>query len=85
MCSRQVGATSESSNPGEFRCEYWKWDSDIRTKAKRQDKEADGSLKSFHEVAGRAPHLASGEKRKETREQVAQRPPHKSAFRRDPR
>jgi len=81
MCSRRVGGTNESTNQTEFRCEYWKWDSDIRTKAKRQDRGADGSLKIFHEVAGRAPPLASGEKRESSREKEVERPPHKAAVR----
>lgn len=81
MCSRNVGGTNESSNPGQYRCEFWKWDSDVRTKAKKQDRDVDGSLKSFHEVAGRATPLASGEKRQESRQQQATRPPHKAAVR----
>ena len=76
MCARQVGEASESANPGEYRCHFWKWDSEVRIKAKRQDREEDGSHKSFHEVAGRAPPLGSGERR-ETRQDS----PHKAAVR----
>lgn len=85
MCARSVGEDSETATPGEYRCDFWKWDSDIRTKAKKQDREVDGSMKSFHEVAGRAPQLGSGEKREESRRQIKQRPSHKAVVRRPDR
>ncbi|UZJ52488.1 hypothetical protein CBS101457_001808 [Exobasidium rhododendri] len=85
MCSRRVGGTNETGKQGEFRCEFWKWDSDVRTKAKKQDRDVDGSLRSFHEVAGRAPALASGEKRESSREKEPERASHKSVIRRSNR
>lgn len=82
MCARPVGSggTGNPNDDRQFRCSFWKWDSDIRSRQSRQDRGADGLERSFHEVAGKAPRLASGEKR--GLERSENRAPHKSAVKR---
>lgn len=80
MCSRPVGSAG-TGNPADdlqFRCDFWKWDSDIRKRQRRQDRDMDGSARIFHDVAGSAPRLGSGERRGP--ENTCSIPPHKSSF-----
>lgn len=79
MCSRPVGSggTGNPNDDIKYRCSYWKWDSDIRARQSKLDRDEDGEARSFHEVAGKAPRLGSGEKRGP--EQAETRAPHKSA------
>lgn len=82
MCARPVGSggTGNAGDDLPFRCSFWKWDSDVRARQPRLDRDQDGSARSFHEVAGRAPRLGSGEKR--GLEDVKTRAPHKSVHKR---
>lgn len=80
MCSRPVGSggTGNPNDDLKYRCSFWKWDSDIRARQSRLDRDDVGEARSFHEVAGKAPRLGSGEKRGP--EQAEIRAPHKSAI-----
>jgi AP endonuclease-2 len=82
MCARPVGSggTGNAGDDVPFRCSFWKWDSDVRARQPRLDRDQDGSARSFHEVAGRAPRLGSGEKR--GLESIRTRAPHKAVYKR---
>lgn len=83
MCARPVGSsgTGSAADDRRFRCGYWKWDSDVRKRQRRQDRDVDGSARSFHDVAGTAPRLGSGERRGP--EKLDKRPMHKAAVPRE--
>lgn len=80
MCSRPVGSggTGNPNDDLKYRCSFWKWDSDIRARQSKLDRDEIGEARSFHEVAGKAPRLGSGEKRGP--EQSESRAPHKYAI-----